>query len=209
VQQAGICSARDRSQRQKKSTEKTSQLGVLKDYTAICQQWEHNRELRRISPWVLAGDNFVVSGAERYSMTNIPPIDISRMTEHQRAWFLAEYEHARRDEVAGVLLALFLGSFGIHHFYLRRNGLGLLYLIFSWTGIPGIVGIIEAFFMPGRVRQFNAEQANFIAGQILGGSSTFYPPPIYPTFPCPACGGAVTAGATFCPHCGATLAAKG
>jgi hypothetical protein len=54
------------------------------------------------------------------------PIYTTGMTDHQRAWFYAEYEHARRDEVVGVLLAIFLGTFGIHHFYLRRNGLGTL-----------------------------------------------------------------------------------
>ncbi len=76
------------------------------------------------------------------------PLYTAGMTEHQRAWFYAEYEQARRDEVVGVLLAVFLGNFGLHHFYLRRTGLGVLYLLFSWTGIPAILGFIEAFFMP-------------------------------------------------------------
>ena len=58
-----------------------------------------------------------------------------------------------------MLLAIFLGGLGIHHFYLRRNSPGCLYLLFSWTGIPDILGWIEAFFMPGRVRHYNALQA--------------------------------------------------
>jgi TM2 domain-containing membrane protein YozV len=140
-------------------------------------------------------------------MTLTDPIYTAAMTPHQRAWFYAEYEQARRDEVVGVLLALFLGSFGIHHFYLRRNGMGVLYLIFSWTGIPAIVGFVEAFFMPGRVRRYNAEQAIFITSQILGGGA-LYPPAGLPTLPCPACGGGATQEATFCPHCGAALAAR-
>ena len=49
-----------------------------------------------------------------------------------------------------ILLALFLGTFGAHHFYLRRTGLGILYLCFLWRGIPAIMGFIECFFMPGR-----------------------------------------------------------
>jgi TM2 domain-containing membrane protein YozV len=141
-------------------------------------------------------------------MTLTDPIYTAAMTPHQRAWFYAEYEQARRDEVVGVLLALFLGSFGIHHFYLRRNGMGVLYLIFSWTGIPAILGFVEAFFMPGRVRRYNAEQAIFITSQILGGGGALYPPAGWPTLPCPACGGGTTQEATFCPHCGATLAAR-
>ncbi len=129
------------------------------------------------------------------------PIYTAGMTDHQRAWFYAEYEHARRDEVIGVLLAVFLGTFGIHHFYLRRNGLGFLYLLFSWTGIPSILGFIEAFFMPGRVRNYNAMQAAYISGQIrANGSFSFQLSPT--STPCPACGGPVDAGAGFCPHCG-------
>lgn len=93
-------------------------------------------------------------------------INTARMSEQQRAWFYAEYERARKDEVMGVLLALFLGGFGIHQFYMGRNGLGVVYLLLSWTGIPTIMGWVECFFMPGRIREYNAGQAAYIAGQI-------------------------------------------
>ena len=82
------------------------------------------------------------------------------------AVFYQQYEAVRRDEIVGILLALFLGSFGIHHFYLRRTGLGILYCIFFWTGIPAILGFFECFFMPGRVREFNAIQAAGIAAAL-------------------------------------------
>jgi hypothetical protein len=52
-----------------------------------------------------------------------------------QAIFYQQYEMVRRDEVVGVLLALFLGGFGIHHFYLRRTGLGILYICFCWTAV--------------------------------------------------------------------------
>jgi TM2 domain-containing membrane protein YozV len=64
------------------------------------------------------------------------------------------------------LLALFLGCFGVHHFYLGRVGLGILYLCFCWTGIPAILGLIECFFMPGRVRAYNAVQAAGLAAAL-------------------------------------------
>jgi TM2 domain-containing membrane protein YozV len=80
--------------------------------------------------------------------------------------FYEQYEAVRRDEVVGILLALFLGSFGAHHFYLRRTGLGILYLVFFWSGIPAILGFIECFFMPARVREFNAIQAAAIAATL-------------------------------------------
>ncbi len=80
-----------------------------------------------------------------------------------QAVFQQQYESVRRDEVVGVLLALFLGGFGVHHFYLRRTGLGILYLVFSWTPIPWVLGFLECFFMPGRVREFNAIEAAHLA----------------------------------------------
>jgi len=83
-----------------------------------------------------------------------------------QAIFYQQYEAMRRDEVVGILLALFLGAFGAHHFYLRRMGLGILYCVFFWSGIPSILGFIECFFMPGRVREFNAIQAAGIAASL-------------------------------------------
>ncbi len=44
--------------------------------------------------------------------------------------------------VAGVL-AILLGDLGIHKFYLGKIGWGIVYLLFCWTGIPAIVGLIE------------------------------------------------------------------
>lgn len=80
--------------------------------------------------------------------------------------FQMQFESVRRDEVVGVLLAFFLGCFGIHHFYLNRVGLGILYCCFCWTGIPAILGVIECFFMPGRVRIYNAVQAAGLAAAL-------------------------------------------
>ena len=94
-----------------------------------------------------------------------------------QAVFYQQYEQARRDEVVGILLALFLGGFGIHHFYLRRVGLGILYACFCWTPFPWVLGFIECFFMPGRVREFNAIQAAGIAA-MLGISIPGYGQPV-------------------------------
>jgi TM2 domain-containing membrane protein YozV/ribosomal protein L40E len=45
--------------------------------------------------------------------------------------------------IAAALFAILLGTLGIHKFYLGKIGMGILYVIFCWTGIPTIVGIIE------------------------------------------------------------------
>lgn len=48
-----------------------------------------------------------------------------------------------RNKLAAALLAIFLGDFGAHKFYLGKPGTGLIYLLFFWTGIPAVIGIIE------------------------------------------------------------------
>ncbi|CAI3936989.1 TM2 domain-containing protein [Commensalibacter papalotli (ex Botero et al. 2024)] len=48
-----------------------------------------------------------------------------------------------QKRLAAALFAFFLGGFGIHKFYLGQVGMGILYLLFCWTGIPFIVGFIE------------------------------------------------------------------
>jgi TM2 domain-containing membrane protein YozV len=128
------------------------------------------------------------------------PVYTVNMNDQQRAWFYAEYERARKDELVGLLLALFFGCFGAHHFYLRRDTAGIVYLIFFWTGITAILGVIECFFMPGRVRQYNAIQAMYISSQILGTAGK----PATSSTRCTACGGSLDSTAIFCTHCGAS-----
>jgi TM2 domain-containing membrane protein YozV len=48
-----------------------------------------------------------------------------------------------KNKVVVGLLAILLGGLGIHKFYLGKLGQGILYLLFSWTGIPSIIGFIE------------------------------------------------------------------
>lgn len=49
----------------------------------------------------------------------------------------------RKNKVVAGLLAIFLGGFGIHKFYLGRIGWGIVYLLFCWTYIPSVIGFIE------------------------------------------------------------------
>ncbi len=140
-----------------------------------------------------------------------------------QAVFYSQYEQVRRDEVVGILLALFLGTFGVHHFYLRRTGLGILYCCFFWAfGITTLLGFIECFFMPGRVREFNAIQAAGIAAA-LGISTPGFGQPANVTVNMPPAAGVPAAsqpgtlaacgrcqktnppGAKFCSGCGAAL----
>ncbi|GAA0205060.1 NINE protein [Halobaculum roseum] len=49
-----------------------------------------------------------------------------------------------KDKTSAALLAIFLGFIGAHHFYLGNTGRGILYLLLSWTLIPGTIALIEA-----------------------------------------------------------------
>lgn len=50
--------------------------------------------------------------------------------------------NGRNKTVAGVL-ALVFGGIGVHKFYLGRGFQGILYLVFCWTFIPAVVGLVE------------------------------------------------------------------
>ena len=49
----------------------------------------------------------------------------------------------RNKTIAGFI-ALFLGGFGFHKFYLKQYKTGIIYLLLCWTVIPGIISIFEA-----------------------------------------------------------------
>ena len=49
-----------------------------------------------------------------------------------------------KDKNVAGILAFFFGVFGVHRFYLGQTGLGILYLVFFWTGITALLGLIDA-----------------------------------------------------------------
>jgi len=57
----------------------------------------------------------------------------------------AVYQEPKNRPIA-ILLALLLGSFGIHRFYVGPISWGIAYLIFFWTGIPGFLAWLEAIY---------------------------------------------------------------
>lgn len=55
----------------------------------------------------------------------------------------AESEYVGKSKVVAVGLAVFLGWFGAHKFYLGKTKHGLLYAVFFWTTIPFFLGIYD------------------------------------------------------------------
>lgn len=47
------------------------------------------------------------------------------------------------NKTALAMLAFFLGGLGAHKFYLGKYGQGICYILFCWTGIPGLIAFVE------------------------------------------------------------------
>ncbi len=52
-----------------------------------------------------------------------------------------------KSKGTAAILCFFLGGLGIHKFYLGENGIGIVYLLFCWTLIPGLIAFIEFFLI--------------------------------------------------------------
>lgn len=83
---------------------------------------------RKSGPYDPGGQNEYASGSrEAYDM---PP------------YGYPVYQRDINRIVAGVL-AIVLGTFGVHKFYMGKTGLGILYICLMWTGFPTIAGLVE------------------------------------------------------------------
>lgn len=49
-----------------------------------------------------------------------------------------------KSKTTAGLLAFFLGGIGAHQFYIGNSFLGIMYILFCWTFIPGIIAFFEA-----------------------------------------------------------------
>lgn len=68
--------------------------------------------------------------------------DVSFPSE-QEIQALAEEYVQNPDQTTAALLNILLGDFGVGHFYTGQTLRGVLDLVFCWTGIPAIIGIVE------------------------------------------------------------------
>jgi TM2 domain-containing membrane protein YozV len=66
----------------------------------------------------------------------------------------------KNKNTAGIL-ALLLGGLGAHHFYLGNTVRGLLYIVFVWTFIPAIAGLIEGImYLTKSEQEFQQKYVN-------------------------------------------------
>ena len=94
-------------------------------------------------------------------------IELQRqLSKYEKNTFNYKFERQKKTVSTGVLLALFLGGFGIHKFWLSEILPGLLYLLFCWTFIPSIIALIECFFMKNTIINYNYRLAQDIFREI-------------------------------------------
>ncbi len=66
-----------------------------------------------------------------------------------------------KDRTTAILLALLLGGVGVHKFYLDRPGAGVAYLLFCWTLIPSLLGLIDGLSLAFMSNEAFDAQYNF------------------------------------------------
>lgn len=67
-----------------------------------------------------------------------------------RGKFAQDLQHkTNRSRLTAAFLAIIFGGLGLHKFYLGQAVWGLIYLVFSWTFIPLILGILEGLMLLG------------------------------------------------------------
>lgn len=89
------------------------------------------------------------------------------MTDSQRIMFQSETSKVRKNRTTALLLTLFLGGLGAHHYYMGKVGLGVLYTCFCWTFIPSAVAFIELFFIMKRVDAYNEQMSQEVAAKVM------------------------------------------
>jgi len=92
---------------------------------------------------------------------------LARLTAEQQVAFYQQFEDNRMSDVAALWLCLFAGAFGIHKFYMKEYIVGVLYVLFFWTGIPFILSLIDLFRIKGQISRINSNYANLIINQII------------------------------------------
>lgn len=72
-----------------------------------------------------------------------------------------------KNKASAILLAVFLGGFGAHRFYLGQPIKGVIYLLFFWTLIPWFIAWVDVIvFLAMSEEKFNSKfnDGNIVAG---------------------------------------------
>lgn len=104
--------------------------------------------------------------SEEKKIEDTPYTLMRNLTDPEKIIFMADYNSVKKNHTTAIVLAIFLGGAGAHHFYLGSIWLGILYLIFIWTLIPSAIALLECFFMKERIANLNKTKAELIHAKI-------------------------------------------
>jgi TM2 domain-containing membrane protein YozV len=79
----------------------------------------------------------------RVDFERAPDGSASNVFPLSKATVATAHGKPERSRVVAAVLAILLGEFGAHKFYAGSWGLGLLYILFSWTTLPFLISIVE------------------------------------------------------------------
>src|SRR5690606_24482207 len=86
---------------------------------------------------------------------------------------------SHKTKTTTILLALFLGTFGAHHFYLRQYWRGVLSVLFFWTYIPTFISLIDVIIFGVMSQDKFDEKYNGINKSIVSSNQSFTSPNNY------------------------------
>ena len=110
----------------------------------------------------LAGEPFFNACRETPRQEETPPVqtwEIPTPVQNPQPAVTTKQPGQKKKWLA-VLLAFLLGGFGVHKFYLGKTKQGLLYILFSWTRVPVILGWIDAIIILCQNREKFDEKYN-------------------------------------------------
>jgi len=92
---------------------------------------------------------------------------VAELSKDEKFQFQSEFTSRRRNSGVGIALALLLGCFGAHKFYLKQNTAGVIYTVGGTLGwfliIPGVIicilSIIDACGMGSFIDKVNRDIA--------------------------------------------------
>lgn len=77
--------------------------------------------------------------AQQNNQQNTPQYAQQNQTEPR----YNDASYSSKNKIVAGILALILGGFGAHKFYLGKPIVGIIYLLLCWTYIPSFIGFIE------------------------------------------------------------------
>lgn len=99
-----------------------------------------------------------------------------------------------KSRTTAAMLALFLGGLGVHRMYLGKVITGVLYLLFCWTYVPALLGVIEGIYY------FILSDSEF--DQTYNPAKYAAEQEARQAVKCPHCAELIKREAKVCKHCG-------